>query len=309
MRFLIIGASGFLGSYTLNYAKSKGYEVVGTYSGSGKSNEESRKKNKWELVKFNLLEDNIRNCVKPSFFKGKEVVYGVICAALRQIDVCANEKGASYKINVENTTRLIKDLKKLGAKPVYISSSFVFDGKQGNYSEDDKRNPVCEYGRQKVLVEDFIAREAPESFVIRPDKIVGSNPLEEHLFSEWHKLLQEGKTIECIKGQLFSPTLVDDVAKAIVIGCKKNLKGVYHVANPEHCTREELARQFAKALGKEKEARIVSKPLSYFKFSDPRPLRTYLNSSKFISATGMKFTTMQEAFNRFINRTKLSDPK
>jgi dTDP-4-dehydrorhamnose reductase len=296
VKFIIIGASGFLGGYTMAYAKSKGYEVIGTQSSERKNG----------MVQFNLLEDRIENKIKPSFFKGKEPVYGVICAAIRQIDECAKDKDVSYKVNVEKTIKLIGDLQKMGVKPVYISSSFVFDGKRGQYVETDKRNPICEYGRQKALVEDFIAKEVPNAFVIRPDKIIGSNPEEEHLLSEWSKLVKEGKGIACMKGQVFSPTLVDDIAKAIVLGCEKNLSGIYHVASPETCTREELAKQFIKALGKEGKIEIFSKPLGYFKFTDPRPLKTYLNCSKFISATGMGFTTTREVFNRFINQEKFS---
>ena len=98
----------------------------------------------------------------------------------------------------------------------------------------------------------------------------------------------------------FSPTFTGDIAREIYLGCKNGLSGVYNLANPEFFLRDELARQFSLALGEE--AQIISKPQSKFNFVEPRPLKSYLDSSRFVKATGMYFTTMREVFNTFKNR-------
>jgi len=292
MKFLIIGASSFVGKHTLSYIKSLGYDVIGTQSGT-------RKKYPG-LVTFNLLEDNIKDCLKPAFFKGKESVYAIIFAAIARVDECFKHKEISYKINVEKTIRLLKDLKELGIKPVFISTSFVFGGDIGYYTEKHKQNPVCVYGRHKQIVEEFIKKNMPDTLIFRLDKIIGDDPAEEHLLTEWYRLIEQKKTILCMKGQIFSPTFVNDIAKAVVLGCKKNLSGIYHIANSEFFSREELAKQFALALNKK--ADIVSKTQKEIKLLDMRPLKSYLDSTKFIKATGMRFTTMRGVFNNFINK-------
>lgn len=286
MKFLIIGASGFVGRHTYEYIKSLGYVVLGTES----------KLRKLELITFNLAEDRIKNCINPSFFLDGPV-FCVIPAFIAQIDTCSREKEISYEINVKKMGLLLRDLKDLNVKIVFISSSFIFDGKEGHYDEKHSTNPICEYGRHKDAVEKYIQENIPEALVLRLDKVIGDNPQEKHLFSEWYNLAKENKPINCIAGQLFSPTYVEDIARAIVLSCQKNLLGVYNLANNEVFTRYELARNFLSFI--DKKAEIVNKTQEELGFIDFRPLKTNLDSTKLVKAINIKFIPMQEVFNKF----------
>lgn len=294
MKFLIIGASGFVGRHLLAYVKSEGYDVIGTQSHSLYP----------RLITFNLLEHRIKDRVAPDFFDTNHQIFAVICVAISQIDRCFLEREISHKINVDNTIRLIDDLTKKNVKPIFLSSDNVYDGRLGFYNEHHKPNPINEYGRQKVKVESYIKQNIPKGLVLRLSKIVGDDPSEHHLFSEWYKLVEKNQPIICIEKQIFSPTFVKDVASGIVLSCKKGLLGLYNMANPEFFQRGELARQFILMLGKKVD--IISKPQSEFKFSDKRPEKTYLDSSKFMKVTGMKFTPMGEALNIFIQNLQLT---
>lgn len=295
MKFLIIGASGFVGRHTFAHAQSLGYEVSGTQSITIPTN----------LITFNLLNDRLKDCLDSSFVNSSEPVFGIICAIIGQIDRCFREKELSYKVNVTKTIELIEDMVRVGIKPVYISTSSVYGGRQGYYSEDfpyELDEVVCEYGRHKRIVEQFISKNLPEIFVPRLDKVIGDDPSEGHLLSEWYQCIQDTKPIFCIEEQIFSPTLVDNVAKAVLLGCRFGLKGIYHVANPEFFARTELARQFLLAIDQEGE--VISKPQKEFNFDDLRPPVTYLDSTKFIQTTGMRFTSMKEVFSSFLLKMK-----
>lgn len=294
MKFLIIGASGFIGRHILRQAVAAGHQAVGTQSGSRQSS----------LITFDLLHQRIGDCLPSSFLKDDGPVFGVICAALSQIDRCLRERALSYAINVTNTTRLIEDFRKLGIKTVFMSTGSVYDGKVGYYNEEPSHCPINEYGRHKAAIETYIREQVPEAFVTRLDKVVGDDPRENHPFTEWHQAMTQGRPIVCIEGQLFAPTHVDDVAKAIVLGCERGLQGVYNVANPEFFTRDELARQFVLAMGQKTE--VVCKSQNEFSFADPRGLKSYLDSTKFIKATGMRFTSMRETMQNFIQKITAS---
>jgi len=203
---------------------------------------------------------------------------------------------------VENTIRLIQDLQDLGVKPLVISSHAVFDGETGYEDEQRPRKPVSEYGRQKAEVECFIEVHRSDALVLRLDKLVGDNPTDKHMFSEWYQLILNNSSVTCIQGQLFAPTHVRDVARAIVLSCQRDLTGFFNLAGPEFFTREELARQFAFMLGRE--ASIVSKPMEEFGFLDRRPLKSYLDSTKFVESTGMRFTSMRGVIRSFIQNTQ-----
>ena len=140
--------------------KSLGYDAVGTQSGI---------KHKG-LVTFDLLRHRIKDCIETSFLETNEPVFGVICAAVSQIDRCHREKEMRYKVNVENTIRLIQDLDGLGIKPVFISTSWVYDGEDGYYNEECPHNPICEYGKHKAIVEGFIENNMPSALILRLEK-------------------------------------------------------------------------------------------------------------------------------------------
>lgn len=290
MRFIVIGASGFIGSHLMAHLKELRIPAVGTRARSQAS----------DLVRFDLLEDRIADVVPSSFLETDEPVFGAICGVVSDMDRCLTERELSRRINVERTIRLVDDCLRLGIRPIFFSTCFVFNGQEGYYAEGHPACPANEYGRHKAEVEEYLKDNAPEAFIIRMNKVIGTDPRQHHLLSEFYGLVSRRQPIVCIENLWISPTCVQDVARAIVIGCRKGLQGVYHLANSEFFTRDELARQFCFALGVTPE--VVCKPLEDFNFKDNRALRSYLDGSKFVRATGMRYTTMREAFAEFIGR-------
>lgn len=292
MRFLVIGASGFVGRNVLAYLKSNGFEAIGTQS----------RPRSGDLVTFNLLEHRIADCVEKSFFTRPGQVFIIISAVISDMDRCLTEKETSHKVNVEKTIQLIQDASALGAKTIFLSSCFVFDGTIGYYNEDHPVVPANEYGKHKVEVENFLLQNVKSSLIARLDKMVGDNPEDPQLLAYWYKHLCAGNQIVCWEGSLLSPTYVNDLAKGIVLACEKELKGVYHVSNSEFFYRDELARQFCFALGKT--PNVTNKPLSEFNFADKRGLKCYLDGTRFAKATGLRFTSMREVFSAFKRNTE-----
>jgi len=278
MKYLVIGASGFVGRYMLAHVRSQGQQAIGTQATSRLAG----------LVNFDLLMRRIRDCVDPAFFEGNEPVVAIICAAISQLDRCTRERSVTHVVNVDMTIRLIQDLRALKVKPVFLSSACVFDGVKGRYLESDVTHPTIEYGRHKEAVENYLRREVPEGLTLRLDKIIGDQPDERHLFSEWYGWVKEGKPIVCIRGQEFAPTSVEDAARAIGLSCEQGLSGLFHAASPEVYTREALAKEFQAAMGER--TNIVSRLQEDMGFSAPRPLKASLDSTRFRAETGFLFT-------------------
>lgn len=290
MNVIVIGASGFIGNYIYNYSEEIGNKCVGTYSSRYKEG----------LIKYDILTDSILDNIPYAYIKESDNSCAVICSSMPKIDACHKEKKLSYGINVKGTIKLLEELNSKGIKPVFLSTDCVFDGEKGYYDEHDDTSPVNDYGRQKVEVEEYILSRIPNGLIIRLSKIVGDDPRESHMFSEWHAIIQNNKPILCIEGLTFTPTYVKDVAVGIQKAIEKNLRGVYHLANPEIFERYELARQFSLITGTK--AEIVKKPLKEFGFSFGYPLKTYLDSSKFRMETNMLFTSMKQVINNFYSR-------
>ena len=62
MKFIVFGASGFVGRHILNYMQSQGYPVLGTQS----------TKEFPDLIKFNILENSIEESFPRAFMKETE---------------------------------------------------------------------------------------------------------------------------------------------------------------------------------------------------------------------------------------------
>jgi len=289
MKLLVIGASGFVGRHLLKHARAAGHDAVGTQS----------QPRGGDLVPFDLTRDRLAERFPSSWFSG-EPVHVVLSAAIPQPDRCRLERDLAFATNVTGAIRLLQDAAALGASPAFLSSSFVFDGRCGGYGDRDVRMPISEYGRHKTEVETFVETALPSGLTLRLDKTVGDDPGEHHLLSEWWNLSREGRPIRCIEGQDFSVTLVDDVARGVLLACQRGLRGTFNLASPEHCTREELARRFLKAAGLS--VPVTSVPQSELGFADPRSLRSWLDSSALIRATGLTFTSIDSMLASFLQR-------
>jgi len=284
---LIIGASGFVGRYLFSYARAENQNVLGTQS----------KLNLPGLIKFDVLHQRIKDCIPISYLKNNEKSFAIIAIKFGSMDGYIEGLNQSYKFEIERINLLINDLLNMGLTPVYISTNAVFDGKTGFYSEKEECNPISLYGNYMAEIERVIKSYEHDTLVLRLSNVVGDNPGEKHLFSDWYNCIKKNTPIYCIDGQTLSPTYVHDVAKSVYLGCKGKLKGIYHITNTEHFQRSELANLFKSLLGRK--IPVINKTEKELGIIDPRPIKGHLNSSKFIEATKMKYTPMRNVINRF----------
>ncbi|MFZ5988633.1 MAG: SDR family oxidoreductase [Bacillota bacterium] len=287
MKLIIIGASSFIGQNLYLEAKSRGYDVIGTQYSS----------NHREFIKLNLLTQKLSDVIPSKFINSSCKKFAVICSAVPKIDRCYLEGDVSYKLNVVKTIELVKELNNLGAKVAFLSTEAVYDGERGYYDESVPPSPINHYGLQKVEVENFINSFDPGSLIFRLSMVVSDKPNEKHLFSDWYQKAADTGYIECIKGQIFSPTYVKDVAQGILCSIEKDLGGLYHLTNSEYFLRGELARQFLRITNIHGE--VVEKPLEDFNFIQKRSMRTYLDGAKFVRDTGFGFLSMKEVIRKF----------
>lgn len=285
MAILIFGASGFLGDKLMqHYARTK-KKVAGTYANTKKKN----------LIKFDLEDPNL----KSLNLNLNDFSHAIICSSITAMDRCKTEPEKTYRINVTGIKKLISQLYDVGITPIFISTDYVFDGKKGNYSEQDARAPVLEYGNHKKEVEDYLINSDPEKkyLIIRTAKLYSISEEDDTIISSIIKDLKSGKRLKMAVDQVFSPTYVEDVCKAIDILIDKKATGCYNVCSDDAISRYELAKMIRQELGI-KSGSIKPCSLKDFKFEENRPLNTSMSNKKFKELTGFKFTTIKEAIDK-----------
>merc|ERR1719436_1470849 len=95
------------------------------------------------------------------------------CAAERRPDVLEENRDYATKINVDTTREIGRICKQMGAKLIYISTNYVFDGKSPPYDENGTPNPVNTYGASKLAGERVLAEYCPGAATVRVPLLYG----------------------------------------------------------------------------------------------------------------------------------------
>ena len=282
---IVFGSSGYIGRHIHEYFYKKDNLLFGT------SNDDSKKEFKY----FDLQDSDLNNLNIDTSKAG----HAFICSAISKPDECKKNEEKSYKINVAGTKKLIEQLWQKNIFPIWFSSEQVFDGKKGKYTEDDERNPISVYGRQKKIIEDFLLGSGNPFLIARVGRAYGLEHRDNTLITSLLEQFKNSKVIRCAADQIFSPIYIEDLVKLLDICLEKNLSGIYNFASPEAFSRLQLANMLKSQLGLKSSVAACS--IRDFKTLEQRPLDTSLNVNKLIRDTGFKFTKIEDAIGRLKN--------
>jgi dTDP-4-dehydrorhamnose reductase len=227
---LIIGASGLVGGHLWHTLRRQGAVVVGTgYPGT---------------ADFPELDIRDRQAVELLLRQvAPKVVY--LPAALTNVDYCEQHPQETYAINVLGACHVIQTANQVGAKVVYFSSDYVFAGDDGPYVETDPPRPLSEYGRQKLIVEHYLAFHAPRSLVIRTTVVYGWENQGKNFIYRLLQTLRAGQFLRVPVDQIGNPTYAPNLAEAVIVLTQQDAQGLYHVAGPSWVNRYDFARAAA----------------------------------------------------------------
>jgi dTDP-4-dehydrorhamnose reductase len=122
-----------------------------------------------------------------------------------------------------------------GARLVHLSSDLVFDGEQGApYREDAEPRPVSAYGAAKLEAERIVAGSHREALLVRTSLLYGKPGPQEAL------ALADG--VELFTDEIRCPTLVSELAAALLELAELDVSGPLHVAASEAVSRYDLGR-------------------------------------------------------------------
>lgn len=136
MRFLIVGAAGYVGKELL-----KKVNKLNSASGIPTSVSES-------LSGFRLdssSEFDFR------FIQPSDVV--LLTAAISEPDICAREHARAWAVNVTGTSAFIAEVIARGGRVIFFSSDMVYGERDDEFDESADCNPAGEYAEMKCEVE------------------------------------------------------------------------------------------------------------------------------------------------------------
>ena len=284
-KVLVIGANGLLGQKIVETFLDD-FEVHGI----GRKNKPSL-----EFDKFNYTVCDITNREQIlELVRTFEPHFIVNSAAYTNVDGCEDEKEDCWKINVVGVENLANTAKRFGIHVVHMSTDYVFDGVEGNYDEESRPKPLGYYGRTKLAAENALISSGIDCAIVRTMVLFGIGIDLNHNFVTWTiEKLTKGESIEIVDDQFGHPTLVDDLAKAIlkIVDLKKT--GIYNIAGSECMSRFELAQKIAEVFD------LNSSLIHSIKTKDlnqkaPRPLNSSFDLNKTLKELGFQLSDVEK---------------
>jgi dTDP-4-dehydrorhamnose reductase len=277
MKAMIVGASGLLGKALMRQWRAD--EVVGLSSG----------------------DVDIRDAAKV-----REVVerdrpgWMVLAAAYTNVDDCESHPDLAFAVNRDGAVNVANAAKRTGARLVFLSSDYVFDGKKTSpYETGDARNPQSVYGRSKAEAEMQLLEVLPECCILRTSWLFGTGG---KCFPDTIlKAATSRPALDVVNDQRGGPTYSVDLSRAIVELCRNQVSGIVHVTNAGDCSWFEFAREIVKGVGLATEVR----PVSSQQMARPAPRPAYsVLSSKSLERYGISLPAWQDALQRYLQERK-----
>jgi dTDP-4-dehydrorhamnose reductase len=274
IKILITGSNGLLGqNLTALFLKDKNnYEIVGFSRGKNRSGRTDFEYHNLDITNKQLLAEKIKK-IKPNFI--------INTAAMTNVDACENDRTGCYDLNVNVVEYLIAICSEINAHLIHISTDFIFDGKKGNYTEEDIPNPLSYYGETKLLSEQILQKSTINYTILRTILVYGLvNDMSRSNIVLWVKeSLEKNKEITIVDDQYRTPTYVEDLALACKISVEKKATGVFNISSNELLSIYEVAQEIADAFNLDK---TLIKPISTSTLNQraPRPETTGFDLTK-----------------------------
>jgi dTDP-4-dehydrorhamnose reductase len=184
---------------------------------------------------------------------------------------------------------------------VFLSSDYVFDGKKTTpYETGDARNPQSVYGRTKAEAEVKLLELIPDCCIARTSWLFGSGG---KCFPDTIlKLAASRPALDVVNDQRGSPTYAVDLARAIILLCKKNAGGIVHVTNVGDCTWFDFAREIIRGGG----LATIVRPVNSQQMARPAPRPAYsVLSPASLQALAIEMPSRQDALRRYLEQRQL----
>jgi len=278
MKIVVTGATGGFGSELCKHIESN--------------------KPEWELVGLTRFDYDLRDPtgttnvitdIKPDIV--------IHTAAMTNVDGCETDNLLAQEVNIEGARAVAEGAKLAGAKMVFISSDYVFDGSKAEpYIESDQTNPINYYGMTKQKGEEMTL-ELEGSLVIRSSWLfgeVGSNFVKTMLL-----LAEKGEPIKVVNDQVGSPTYYPHLAGGILKAIENDTTGILHITNAGYCSWYDFAVEIFKIKGVD----IKVTPVTSEEYKSPakRPKNSRLDCGRYLDIAGEPLPDWRDALKEYLD--------
>ena len=297
MKVLVTGVCGQLGHDVVNELTKRGHEAIGSditpvYSGADDGTAVTRA----PYVQLDITDADAVSRVLGET-KPDAVVH---CAAWTAVDAAEDNEDKVRAINAGGTAHIAKACRALGAKMMYISTDYVFDGQGETPWAPDCTDyaPLNVYGQTKLEGELAVRELVERFFIVRIAWVFGLNG--KNFIKTMLSLGQKHECVRVVCDQIGTPTYTLDLARLLVDMIETDRYGYYHATNEGgYISWADFAGEIFRQAGMP--TKVVPVTTSAYGLSKAaRPFNSRLDKRKLIENGFEPLPTWQDALSRYL---------
>lgn len=304
MKIFVTGVGGQLGHDVVNDAVSRGHDAVG--SDIAQNYSDIQDNSAVVTAPYVQLDITDQEAVKKTIeqIQPDAIIH---CAAWTAVDAAEDEenKAKVHAINVDGTRYIAEAAKAVGAKMLYLSTDYVFDGKgERPWQPDDKNySPLNYYGQTKLEGELAVANTLDKFFIVRIAWVFGING--KNFIKTMINVGKTHDTVRVVNDQIGTPTYTYDLARLLVDMIETEKYGYYHATNEGgYISWADLAEEAYRAKGMSVMVNRVT-TAEYGLSKAARPENSRLDKSKLVEAGFKPLPDWKDAVRRYIAEAQL----
>lgn len=220
MKILVTGAQGQLGHDVVDVFSKIGHEVI------------SCGREELDITDMDQSQQVI-------LYYSPEII--IHCASYTAVDAAETDIDRAYLVNAAGTRNIALAAEMAGAKLVYISTDYVFNGQSDHpYHEYDNTDPQSIYGKSKRAGEILVQSLCSKWFIVRTSWVFGLHG--NNFVKTMLRLGQEKPLLQVVNDQKGSPTYTVDLAHFLINLTDTEKYGIYHATNSGACTWYEFTQ-------------------------------------------------------------------
>lgn len=282
MKIMVTGVRGQLGYDCVRELKERGYKNILALDKS-------------ELdITDEVAVHKIINQYKPDI-----IMHNAAWTAVDKAETCPD---LVRKVNALGTKYIADSCKEIGAKLVYISTDYVFEGiGTKEYDVNDHKLGLSVYGKTKSEGEDFVTSILNKYFIVRISWVFGING--NNFVKTMLKLANSGKKeLNVVCDQIGSVTYTYDLSKLLCDMIETDKYGIYHATNEGIISWYDFAVEIFKEAG----INMIVNPVTTEEYSKlvpnqaKRPLNSRMSKKSLDEAGFKRLPDWRDALKRYL---------
>lgn len=276
MKILVTGANGQLGREVAR--QGTGHELI--------------------LTDYEKL-DITDSAAVASFMREIKADAVIHCAAYTNVDGAEDDADGAFRVNVVGAQNMAAACLETGARMVYVSTDYVFDGQsQKPYREFDATNPQSVYGVTKWQGEQIVKEILGRHYILRTAWLYGDG---NNFVKTMLRLAATNDTLRVVHDQIGTPTSTAELTKAIFKLLASDAYGTYHGTCQGQCSWYDFACEIFRQA--EKNVKVIPVTTDEFPRPAKRPAHSVLDNYMLRMTVGDPMSTWQEALKEYLNQS------